>query len=301
MAVFPETLRPDTPGVFVTGTDTGVGKTVVSCLIADQLRRAEMEAQPRSRVGVLKPIGSGCERRREGLVCPDAEELAYAADFDPDIGDLTTVCPIRFKAPLAPVAAMEHPIDRESRRAGRSPEPWAELFTEELERSVRRLDEGCDHIVVEGIGGAMVPVGIAPGSSRNNPTFATVLDLMAAIGYPVIVVCRPDLGTLNHTALTCAAIRSAGLTLAGIVINGFDADSTDLAIQTNPRWLALQNRTSVLAALPAWRTGAGAEAEDPRKPGRWDVRRIHPALREAMDTMDFAGLCRPGRTPRRVR
>lgn len=289
MAVFTDSLRPETPGLFVTGTDTGVGKTVVSCLIADQLRRREMDAQPRSRIGVLKPIATGCERRREGLVAPDAEQLAYAADFDPDIGDLDTVCPIRFKQPLAPVAAMDHPEDR---RGGRG---WAELFTDHLERSMHRLDERCERIIVEGIGGALVPVAVEPGSSRNKPRFATVIDLMRAIGYPVIVVCRPDLGTLNHTALTCAAIRDAGLTLAGIVINGYEADSVDLAMQTNPRWLALQNRTTVLAALPAWRDDA--PVDNPRIPGPWDVRRIHPALREAIDTVDFASLCRPGRPP----
>jgi dethiobiotin synthetase len=293
VSVFDELHRPGTPGIFVTATGTEVGKTVAACLIADQLRRREAASSPRSTIGVLKPFGTGCRRDREGLVSPDAEELATAAAFDPDIGGLDLICPIRYTPPVAPVAAMSH---RAAPLIGRAPAQrgdWEELDVSPLDRSLRRLDERCSFIVVEGIGGAAVPLAVEPVSSRNNPRLATVLDLMLAIGYPVLVVARADLGTLNETALTCAAIRGAGLTLAGIILNGFDPEESDLAHRTNPRWLSLQNRTSVLATLPAW--GAG-------RPGSpWDPGAIPPALRDAIDGCDFASVCRPGRGPVRRR
>ncbi|MEC9373155.1 MAG: dethiobiotin synthase [Planctomycetota bacterium] len=286
MGVFDSLPRMTAPGLFVTGTDTGVGKTVVSCLIADQLRRREAEESPRSRIGVMKPIATGCRRDREGLVSEDAEELAFAAEFDPDVGDLTVVNPIRFKAPTAPVAAVDHPRERGS--GG-----WTPLFTEELARSMARIDAACSHVVMEGIGGVMVPLGVEAEAARNNPRPSTVIDLMRAVGYPVVVVCRADLGTLNHTAMTCELIRRAGLTLAGLVVNGFDADSQDPAMQSNLRWLAWQNHTGILAVLPAWRREDGSER------WKWDVRRIAPTLREAIDATDFGGLCRPARAAKR--
>lgn len=293
MGLFDDLHRPSAPGVFITATGTEVGKTVAACLIADQLRRREQNASPRSTIGVLKPFATGCRREREGLVSPDAERLATAADFDPDIGGLDLITPIRFAPPTAPVAAMGH---RAAPLVGRSPArrgDWEEVDVEPLDRSLRRLDERCSAIVAEGIGGAAVPLAVEPGSSRNNPRLATVLDLMVAIGYPVLVVVRADLGTLSETALTCEAIRRRGLTLAGIILNGFDPESADLAHRTNPRWLALQNRTSVLATLPAWGEGRpGATA--------WEEGPIPPALRDAIDGCDFASVCRPGRPPRRT-
>ncbi|TVQ32655.1 MAG: dethiobiotin synthase [Phycisphaeraceae bacterium] len=281
MSLFAELHRPGSPGLFITGTDTGVGKTVAACLIADQFRRQTLEVAPRSRIGVFKPIATGCRREREGLVSDDAEQLAHAADFDPDVGNLALINPIRFRPPLAPAAALE--------KLGRS----ARLEVDEIDASLRRLDERCAAIVVEGIGGVMVPLARSEsrgGGRKGRGQCETVLDLMAAIGYPVVVVCRAGLGTLNHTAMTVRLIREAGLTLAGLVMNGYDPESTDESMQSNRAWLARQNQTSVLATLPGW-TGTGRS----RKAIHWDVRAIDPALREAIDSCDFAALCRRGR------
>ena len=89
---------PSIPGLLVTGTDTGIGKTVIAGAIADWFRRQ------RHRVAVLKPAGSGCVRRREGLVSEDAEFLAHCADarFPLDV-----ICPVRYAEPLAPAIAGE--------------------------------------------------------------------------------------------------------------------------------------------------------------------------------------------------
>ena len=86
-------------GLFITGTDTGVGKTVVTCALAWALRR-----QGVARVGVCKPFATGCRRDREGLVSPDAEALAHFADCRLP---LDVINPLRFAAPLAPAVAAE--------------------------------------------------------------------------------------------------------------------------------------------------------------------------------------------------
>ncbi|QNN24660.1 dethiobiotin synthase [Planctomycetales bacterium ZRK34] len=205
------------PGLFITATDTEVGKTVVTCAIAAVLK------QRGARVGVCKPIASGCRRDREGLVSEDTEALAHFSDCPLP---LATINPVRYRVPLAPCEAAE--------REGQPVDDEAIAF------ALRRIDEQADVMLVEGIGGVMVPLD----EKRS------VIDLAKAIDYPVVVVTRGDLGTLNHTALTCAAIRQAGLRLAGIVINRYHTDTTDLAETTNPRWLARQNRTQILATLP---------------------------------------------------
>ncbi|RMD64937.1 MAG: dethiobiotin synthase, partial [Planctomycetota bacterium] len=222
------TLRA--PGLFVAGTDTEVGKTVAACLIADQLRRQARARGAGERVGVLKPFASGCRLERERLVSPDAEALAHAADFDPNVGDLDVVCPVRVRPPLAPAVALE--------RSG------GELDVEAVARAMRRQDEACRWIVVEGIGGVLTPL------ARTRRGLVTALDCMEALDYPVVVVARAGLGTLNHTALTCQAIRQRGLRIAGVVVNGYEPDSSDPSMESNRRWLGIVAQAPVLAVLP---------------------------------------------------
>lgn len=273
-----EIYRPQIPGLFVTGTGTEVGKTVVACLIADQLRRLEAETSPRSRIGVCKPMATGCRKDRGDLVAADAEELAHAADFDPDIGDLSLVAPLRFREPLAPAVALQLKRGGPALRGDNVPVPW-----EVLSHSLQRLDEHCSHLVIEGIGGVMVPIE-GPGKARHKRDYPrTVLDLMAAIGYPAVVVADAALGTLNHTALTVTALHARGIRVAGVVLNRYRAGTDDLAMQTNPQWIPAQTKVPILAIIPE---------------GRWDVRDIHPAFREAIDVTDFRGFCRPGAPPK---
>ncbi len=205
------------PGLFVTATDTEVGKTVVTCAIAAWLRREGMT------VGVCKPIASGCRHDREGLVNEDAEALAHFADCR---ANLDVINPVRYRDPLAPAVAaerVERPVDDHA-----------------IAESLHRLDAEHGVMLVEGIGGLLVPLD----EKR------TVLDLAATLGYPVLVVVRPNLGTLNHTAMTCELIRRRKLRLAGLVINRYQPETPDLAATTNRIWLARQNRTSVLATIP---------------------------------------------------
>jgi dethiobiotin synthetase len=218
-------LQLTRPGLFVTATDTEVGKTVITSAIALALRRQN----PGLQLGISKPFASGCRREREGLVNADAEALAHFADCRMP---LDTINPIRFKAPLAPAVAAE--------QTGEAID-WPKLT-----ESLHRLDEAHDALLIEGVGGLLVPLDPAdPG--------CTVLTLMRAIGYPAVVVARPGLGTLNHTTMTVRLLREAGVSVAGIVINGYDpnvSEAEDPALPTNRQWLRRLTDVPVLAVVP---------------------------------------------------
>lgn len=238
-------LRLTRPGLFVTATDTAVGKTVVTCGIAALLRRstpdrdphAPLPSDPPTRpVGVCKPLATGCRRDREGLVSEDAEALAHFSDCRLP---LHVINPVRFTLPLAPAVAAE--------RAD------AAIDFDAIRASLEAIDAASRVVLVEGAGGVLVPIDPARPS-------VTVLDLIAAVGYPVLVVARAGLGTLNHTALTVRALQSVGARLAGLVINGHIADPVtsrtvaridDPSTADNARWLTLTTGLPVLATVPA--------------------------------------------------
>lgn len=181
-------------GFFVTGTDTGVGKTVTAAALC------RVRADAGRRVVYVKPVQSGAADGDD-----DAAEVAALA------GVPTVTGPVLGPS-LAPGVA--------ARRAG------AELTGAELVDVVARAAReggGADDVVVEGAGGLLVELA-ADGT--------TCADLAATLDLPVVVAARPGLGTLNHTALTVAALRRRGLTLAGVVVCGYPADP-DLATRTN--------------------------------------------------------------------
>jgi dethiobiotin synthetase len=213
-------------GLFVTATDTGVGKTVVTAALAHALRDHGLA------VGVCKPVQSGnLADDPDG----DAAVLARLGSLDVPAGE---VCVYAFAAPLAPRVAAE----REGRRVELDPI---------LER-VRDLEESHDAVLVEGAGGLLVP--LAAG--------VTIADLASHLAYPLLVVARPGLGTVNHTALTVAVARSFGLEVAGVVLNG-STDEADQSEAENPRMIEelagvrVIGRTPRLAgSLTAARVGA---------------------------------------------
>jgi dethiobiotin synthetase len=205
------------PGLFVTGTDTGVGKTVVAGAIADWFRRRG------ARVAVLKPAATGCVHRREGLVSEDAEFLAACADarFPLDL-----ICPQRYAEPLAPAIAAER---------AKQPLDW-----DAIARSIRLMSRESDVMIVEGVGGVLVPM-----DDKH-----TVLDMARWLALPTVVVARPSLGTINHTLLTVGALRDAGISVAGVVINRYRADGASVAEETASRAIEKWGKTLVLATLP---------------------------------------------------
>lgn len=208
---------PTARGFFITGTDTGVGKTVVTGAIARWL------VQQGKRVGVFKPIATGCRREREGLVSADAEFLAYCSRSK---FALAQINPVRYHEPLAPSVAAE--------RSGR------DIDWDEIHLSYRNLTQNNDIILVEGVGGVMVPIA----------DDYLVLDLMAELHLPVIIVARPGLGTINHTLLTVNACHARNLEISGIVINRYQPETATLAEETNPRVIARIAQTSILTITP---------------------------------------------------
>ena len=188
-------------GIFITGTDTGVGKTYVAAGIARSLCSAGIN------VGVMKPAETGCGMRSGKLVPKDAEALVKAAAVR---DSLSLVNPYRFQAPVAPSVAAQ--LKRKT------------IDPERIIKAFRTLSQRHPCMIVEGAGGIMVP--LAKGY--------LFLDLAEAMGLPVVIVARPGLGTINHTLLTIEALRSRRLTIAGVVINDRQGGRQGLAETTSP-------------------------------------------------------------------
>ncbi len=189
-------------GWFVTGTDTGVGKTrVAAALIAALCARGQQ-------VAPMKPVASGCVPTKAGLRSEDALGLLAACarhDYD-----YTDVNPYAFLPPVAPhLAACDAGVD---------------IRIDEILRCHARLRRRAQCVVVEGVGGWCVPLG--------NTT--TTIDLARALALPVILVVGVRLGCINHALLTQESIAHAGLPLAGWVANGIDAyiDRFDEIVET---------------------------------------------------------------------
>ncbi|HEY1784196.1 MAG TPA: dethiobiotin synthase [Pirellulales bacterium] len=200
--------RKQVPGLFITGTDTGAGKTYVAALIARQL------VAEGCRVGVYKPAASGCRREAGMLVSDDALALWQAAGRP---GELAAVCPQRFAAPLAPHLAAEaegRSIDQDRLRSG-------------LDYWIARSDV----VLVEGAGGLLSPL------SHN----LYVADVAYDLGYPLVVVAPNRLGVINQTLLTLAVAATfrRGLPVASVVLCHTEpATADDPSRQSNATELA---------------------------------------------------------------
>jgi dethiobiotin synthetase len=205
------------PGLFITGTDTGVGKTVIAAAIANWFRRRK------NRVAVCKIAATGCENRREGLVSEDAEYLAHWADAS---FPLDVICPQCYAEPLAPAVAAQR---------ANQPLDWSTI-----QRSLNLMTPASDVIIIEGVGGLMVPMDEK----------STVLDVAVWLKLPVVIVARANLGTINHTLLTISALRAAGAAVAGVVINRYPAENPGVAEETNPGAIEKWGTIPVLCLAP---------------------------------------------------
>ena len=171
---------------FITSSGTGIGKTLLSCALAHQLRKAGKS------VRALKPVISGFDEKDfEGS---DTAHLLIAQGLGPTPAGIASVSPWRFTAPLSPDMAAED-------------EGRAIDFGKLVEFC--RSQDGVDYLLIEGIGGVMVPL-----DERH-----TVLDWMAALNFPVILVTGSYLGSLSHTLTAARAVLAAGLELAAVVIS----------------------------------------------------------------------------------
>lgn len=193
-------------GLFVTGTDTGVGKTHISAILAHLLNNRSLVVRPR------KPVESGCLRGEGGLIHADAATLQAAASSDEL---LAQICPYRFESALSPERAAAL-VDKS-------------LTLDDVTAVCRRGVEESDFLLVEGAGGFYSPLA------------AEVLnvDLAIALSLPVLLVASDRLGAINQTLLAVEAIKRRGLILAGVILNRVATDidpQMDNAAELS-RWL----------------------------------------------------------------
>jgi len=202
-------------GWFVTGTDTGVGKTLVSRLLLEALNRAGHSAAG------MKPVASGCHVTAAGLRSDDALELMQASGAAADYADVN---PYALGSACAPhIAAREMGV---------------EIKLERILESFRRLQQKFPWVVVEGVGGWSVPLGER----------LTMAEVARALGLPVILVVGLRLGCLNHALLTAEAIRRADIPLAGWVANRIDPAMTH--VPENIATLTQKIEAPLLAQIP---------------------------------------------------
>lgn len=204
-------------GLFIAGTDTGVGKTLVAGGVAAALTARSLD------VGVVKPVESGCERRQDGLYPADAAFLKRMAGSD---DPLEVVCPYRLEAPLAPAVAAE----REGVTIG----------LKELEAAVRAVSSSHAVTLCEGAGGLYVPLDGKGGC---------VIDLIQLVGFPVLIVGRLGLGTINHSTLTVRALQTVGARVVGVVLSQTDPGRGP-AEETNPGVVERLTGVPLLGVVP---------------------------------------------------
>ena len=215
-------------GLFVTATDTGVGKTVVAAAIVAALRaRGE-------RVAAFKPVVTGTDEPADPDWPPDDELLAAAAGMRAE-----DVAPARFGPPVSPHLAAQ--------LAGTPLDPAA------LRAAFAGRAAQADVVIAEGVGGLHVPL---------TPDYL-VRDLAVDLGLPLAVVARPGLGTINHTLLTVEAARAAGLHVAGVVMTPWPEQPSAMEVDnraTIARLGAVEVATlaTLSGADPALLAAAGA-------------------------------------------
>lgn len=204
-------------GVFITGTDTGIGKTIITTGLIAALQEAGYD------IGGMKPFQSGAYREDNKLLAPDVEVMLKYTRLN-DSYELLN--PVRLKPALAPNVAAE--IEDE------------EIELNRVETAYQKLQEQYQGLVVEGAGGLMVPL---------TDDFL-IPDLIKLLDLPIIIVARPSLGTINHTLLTVKTARNLGLDILGVVINDYPQKNPGVAEKTNPELIARLGKVPILGIVP---------------------------------------------------
>lgn len=212
--------KSQTTGILITGTDTGVGKTVVSAALLYALKAAGVDAV------YMKPVQTGCQKRGKRLVAPDLEFVCSFAGIHPPEKERQLMSPYCFTKVCSPhlAAAIK----------------GQKIKISKIIKSYAALSRRYEFVIVEGAGGILTPL------SKKQ----TMLDLMKALSLPVIVVARPGLGTINHTLLTLRELRQANLKTIGIVINYAVKKCRTFIEKDNCVMIEKLGRTPVIAELP---------------------------------------------------
>lgn len=199
-------------GIFITGTDTGVGKTIVTAAVAWNMKQAGRS------VGIMKPI-------QTGTVVSGPTDIEFIQDLIGEDHSVDYSCPYTFADPVAPLVASMLSDER--------------IDIKRIRDSFKKLKENNDTVLVEGAGGILVPI--------LEDYFMS--DLALELDLPILIVSRPNIGTLNHTLLTLEYAKKKGLEVAGIVISNFPWDP-GIPEQTNPELILSMTGVNILGVLP---------------------------------------------------
>jgi dethiobiotin synthetase len=204
-------------GIFITGTDTDIGKTAISALLLAELRRRKINAAP------MKPAQTGCDDN-----VPDLDYSLSMASMKVSAEDYANMSPYTFEPACSPHLAAE--------MAG------TEIDIAEIVIAARTLALASEYefVIAEGAGGIIVPL------NRRE----TMLDLMQALKLPVIIAARPGLGTINHTLLSIRALRSDGLDIAGVVFVASEEGEPGFIEEDNSTTIEQFGKVPVLGTIP---------------------------------------------------
>ncbi|WP_413374873.1 dethiobiotin synthase [Alkalihalobacillus sp. 1P02AB] len=200
-------------GIFVTGTDTGVGKTVISSGIAAVLKEEGID------IGVFKPMLSGINRSNP------MSDTAWLKRMSNTSLTLEEITPFQFEKPLAPAIAQEL--------------EGTNIKLEDIIKNWKQIRKKHNYFIIEGAGGIAVPLGQG----------FLVSDLIKALDLPVLIVARSQLGTINHTFLTIEYAKRLGLSVIGVIINGMN-DNPNLFEDRNPLLLKQMSNIPILGITP---------------------------------------------------
>ena len=203
--------------VFITGTDTGVGKTVVCAGLAAAFKKRSID------VGIMKPIATGVKRHKGRFISSDVEFLMKASKAnDPH----SLVNPYCIDLPLAPHIAFK--LRKKN------------ISIKKIKECINELIDRHELLLIEGIGGLLVPI------SRDY----LVIDLIRDLDIPLVIVSRNGLGTINHTLLTVRQAEEAGINILGVIFNRTTQDKRDISKKTNPGIIRKLANVDVLGELP---------------------------------------------------
>jgi len=204
-------------GFFITGTDTGVGKTVVTACLLSLYRKHQLN------VGVMKPIETGVDPECSSSANSDAKFLMEVSQCsDP----LSHVCPVRLKTAASPYQAAK--IENRS------------IDIDQIIENFRLLADKYENLLVEGIGGLLVPL-------QSN---YLVCDLIRDLGLPLLVVSHNALGTLNHTLLTLRVAQQEGIAVRGVILNRMEPGDNDEIERGHAEIITELSGVPVLGEIP---------------------------------------------------
>lgn len=204
-------------GLFVTGTDTDVGKTVIAAGLAGVFKQMGLK------VGVMKPIQTGAVKKSGKLVSLDIELMIKTSEIVEDINLLNPYC---LEPPVAPLVASQITGIR--------------IDIKKIISAYTTLITKYNTVIVEGAGGLLVPI-------LNN---YLMIDLIKDLNLPILIVARPSLGTINHTLLSIREDQSQGIHVLGVVINGLREDNAGICERTNPQIIEEISKVPTLGVIP---------------------------------------------------